>query len=112
MKRTAILLSLLIFPLFAAAQDWPQWCFNAQHDTHVSIVGQSINQNLVNIVYDPLVAEEQAQYAAVFGDPDLVAHFQDPLVDGNDVYMEFKQGPYDFNNFATQTWGEIGRAHV
>jgi len=102
----AVALCSFAFCSVALAQDWAQWCFNPQHDTQVPVIGQSLNRNIVNIVYDPLVPEERAQYAAVFGSPDLVAHYQDPLVDGNDVFMEFKQGPYDFNNFATQTWGE------
>jgi len=101
-----ILCGLVFFPLFAAAQDWPQWALNAQHNTQVSVVGDSPNQNLVNLVYDPLVPTEMQASLDNFGSADLLAHFQAPLVNGNDVYMMFKQGPYDFFNFSTQTWGE------
>ena len=101
-----VIVSLVFFPLFAAADDWPQWALNAQHDTQVSVVGQSPNRNLVNIVYDPLVPVEMQAAFDNFGEADLLAHYQAPLVSGNDVYMMFKQGPYDFFNFSTQTWGE------
>jgi hypothetical protein len=99
-------LVILIAALPLAAQEWPQWGLNAQHTGQVFIPGQNINRNVVNLVYDPLVPQEMAQSAQLFGDSDLLAHFQAPLVDGNDVYMMFKQGPYDITNYATQTWGE------
>src|SRR6266536_2014479 len=83
------------------AQEWPQWALNAQHNTSVNIAGQSLTRNIVNLVYDPLVPQEQAATGG-----DLLAHYQAPLVDGNDVYMMFKSGTFDPNNFATQTWGE------
>jgi hypothetical protein len=98
--------ALVFFPLFAAAQDWPQWVLNAQHNSQVSIAGQSLNHNLVNTVYDPLVPDERAAALANFGSADLLVHYQAPLVNGNDVYMMFKQGPYDFTDNSTQTWGE------
>ncbi|HKS23329.1 MAG TPA: hypothetical protein VJZ76_11055 [Thermoanaerobaculia bacterium] len=88
------------------AQDWPQWALNPQHTGQASVVGQALNRNIVNLVYDPLVPQEMAQAEEFFGEEDLLAHFQAPLVDGNDVYMMFKQGPYDITNYATQTWGE------
>jgi hypothetical protein len=44
---------------------------------------------LADIVYDPFVAQEQAEF---FGD--LVAHYQATLTDGNDFYMESKSGTY------------------
>ena len=111
MKVRFSTLSLFAFCLLfiaggAFAQDWPQWAFNAQHNTQVSVVGQSLNRNIVNIVYDPLVPQEMAGAQAAFGSADLLAHYQAPLVDGNDVFMMFKQGPFDFNNYSTQAWGE------
>ena len=90
----------------ALAQDWPQWCYNEQHNVQVPVVGQNLNRNIVNIIYDPLVPDQRAAALANFGSADLLIHYQSPLVDGNDVFMMFKAGPYDFNNFSTQTWGE------
>jgi hypothetical protein len=85
----------------AYAQDWGQWGFDKAHASAVPYVGQALNQNLVNIVYDPLVPQEMAANGG-----DLLAHYQAPLVDGNDVYMMFKDGQYTTNNYASQKWGE------
>ena len=107
MKTKSLGFLLALFVATAAfAQEWPQWALNAQHNTQSSIVGQNLNRNIVNLVYDPLVPIEQQAALDNFGSADLLVHYQAPLVDGNDAYMMFKQGPYDFNNFSTQTWGE------
>ena len=92
----------LLFPLFlccclipAQAQSiataapatpnfWPQWALNAQHSEFLSnTVGQPLNQNLVNLVYDFNVDAEKADPNAGGG---LNLHYQVPLVDGNDVF--------------------------
>lgn len=80
---------------------WPQWAQNPQHTGAVSVVGQSMNRILADIVYDPLVPSEQAANQG-----ELLAHYQAPLVDGNDVFMEFKTGTYNTHNYGTQLWGE------
>jgi outer membrane protein assembly factor BamB len=53
------------------------------------VAGQSLNRLLADIVYDPFVLQAQAEQ---FGF--LLAHYQVPLIDGNDVFMEFKTGSY------------------
>ncbi|MFN2624097.1 MAG: hypothetical protein ABR611_14770, partial [Chthoniobacterales bacterium] len=73
----------------AFADGWPQWMQNPQHTGFLNVVGQSLNKILANIVYDPLVPDEQAHAGG-----DLLAHYQVPLVEGNDVYMESKAGSY------------------
>ena len=83
----------------AFADGWPQWMQNPQHTGFLNIVGQNANNILANIEYDPLVADEQAH-----NDTDLLAHFQTPLVEGNDVYMESKAGSYTVGSYATQNW--------
>jgi uncharacterized protein (TIGR03437 family) len=86
----------------AVGAGWPQWAQNSQHNSSVAVAGQSLNQILANIIYDPLVAQEQAaSYEAA-----LYVHYQVPLVDGNDAYMEFKSGVYSSASFATENWGE------
>src|SRR5205085_11259657 len=99
---------LLTIRLCSAAftQEWPQWGLNPQHTGQVFIPGQNLNQNVVNLVYDPLVRQEMQQSKDFFGDADLLAHFQGALVDGSNVYMMFKQGPDDITNYSTETWGE------
>ncbi len=105
MKLRIALLSTLVLlcSISLFAQEWPQWALNPQHTGQTSIVGQNLNQNLVNIVYDPLVPQEMGPNA---GAGDLLAHYQAPLVDGSNVYMMFKSGTFDPNDYSTQTWGE------
>jgi hypothetical protein len=55
----------------------------------VNLAAQSLTHQLADLIYDPLVAKEQAEKGG-----DLVAHFQATLVDGNDFYMESKSGTY------------------
>lgn len=85
----------------AVGTGWPQWAQNPRHGSNPAMAGQSLNQILANIVYDPLVPQEQYAEGG-----ELVAHYQVPLVDGNDVYMEFKSGSYDSTTFASENWGE------
>jgi outer membrane protein assembly factor BamB len=90
----------------AQAQNWDQWALDPQHTGNDSaVVGQTPNRILANIVYDSLVPQEQAVAGG-----DLLVHYQVPLVNGNNVYMESKSGAYDTTNliFSAQTWGENG----
>lgn len=73
---------------------WAQWGANPQHAGMVSVAGQSVAHQLVDVVYDPFVPQEQAESLPVFGAADLVAHFQATITDGNDVYMMMKSGHY------------------
>jgi hypothetical protein len=102
--RQAVVLSLTLCSLSlglagAFADGWPQWMQNPQHTGFLNVVGQNLNRILANIVYDPLVPDEQAKNGG-----DLLAHYQVPLVEGNDVYMESKAGSYTVGTYATQTW--------
>jgi hypothetical protein len=68
---------------------WTQWGFSANHEGDVPVVGQSLSAQLADILYDPFVAQEQAElYGA------LVAHYPATLVDGDDFYTEMKTGNY------------------
>ena len=85
--------------LAAGDPTWPQWGQNPQHTGAVDVVGQALNNILANIVYDPLVADEEAANGG-----ELLAHYETPLVDGNDVYMESKSGSYNVNTYSTERW--------
>ena len=87
----------------AHAQDGPQWALNSQHTSQVSVAGQPLNNILTSIVYDPLVAAEMAA-----NQNELLAHYQVPLIDGANIYMEFKSGKYNKNTYSTEIWGENG----
>jgi len=97
---TLIALGSITFGLTQAfADDWPQWAQNPQHTGFLNVKGQNLNQILANIVYDPLVPAEQA-----LNEGDLLVHYQVPLVDGNDVYMESKAGNYNKGTYSSQNW--------
>ncbi len=78
---------------------WPQWGADPQHTGFVSVAGQNLNRLVADIVYDPLVPQEQALNGG-----DLLVHYQVPLVDGDSVFMESKTGQYTAGDYATQQW--------
>ena len=83
----------------AMAAGWPQWAHDQQHTGFINVSGQGLNTILANIVYDPLVPDEMAARGG-----ELLVHYQTPLVDGNDVYMESKSGTYTTSSYSTQRW--------
>ena len=76
-------------PTPSNAPFWAQWGANPQHTGKVPVAGQKLDHQLADIVYDPFVAKEQAEWGG-----DLLAHYQAPIVDGNDVYLETRTGTY------------------
>ena len=99
----AAILALGAGSLFAASPppQWPQWGHDPQHTGSVATVGQPLNSILQDIVYDPFVAAESAA-----GDG-LLVHYQVPILEGNDVYMEFKGGNFTtIPHWETQDWIE------
>jgi len=86
----------------APAPDWPQWGLNPQHTLFDGgVVGQQLNQNAVILQYDFNIAAEKADPNAA---GTLLVHYQVPLVDGNDVYIESKDGTYSNSTYSTQKW--------
>jgi hypothetical protein len=71
------------------ADGWPQWGQNPQHSGSIPTVGQNPSRKLASMVYDPFVSKEQAE-----NNGELLAHYQAPLTDGQDVFMEFIGGTY------------------
>ncbi|MCU1246348.1 MAG: hypothetical protein JWN02_2258, partial [Acidobacteria bacterium] len=104
--KLLLLFSILCCCCPLIAQDWPQWALNPQHTGQVAFPAQKLSRNLVNVIYDPLVPDEIAAVNAEFGAPDLLAHYQAPLVDDDDVYMMYKSGSYTPGAYSTQNWGE------
>lgn len=100
---STILLSLLVIPAGAqsAAPTWAQWGLNPQHTLDINVPGQLLNQNAVSLVYDFNVNAEKADPNAL---GTLLVHYQVPLVDGADVYIESKDGTYSNTTFSTQRW--------
>jgi hypothetical protein len=69
--------------------NWPQWSQNPQHQGFVSTIGQAATSILADQVYDPFTAAEERDTGG-----DLLVHYQVPIVDGDDVFMEFKTGRF------------------
>jgi len=102
---------LLMASLPGWSQDWQQWGQNPQHTGTVNVAGQHVKKILDDLIYDPFAEAEKAD---VFGGGHLHVHYQAPLTDGDDVYMEFKTGA--FTGAATrntQIWNEkkLRRTH-
>src|SRR5437868_1972789 len=68
---------------------WTQWGANPQHSGAVAVAGQGAVHQLADIVYDPFVSAEQRESGG-----DLLAHYQSPILDGQDVYFTVKSGSY------------------
>jgi hypothetical protein len=98
-----VVLSVVLAPVFAIAGGpvaWPQWGQNPQHTGRAVAAGQSADRIIQEIVYDPFVPQEQALNGG-----DLLAHYQAPLIDGNDVYMMFETGTFTAS-WNTRIWNE------
>src|SRR5256885_16229626 len=61
-----VLCSMSLGLAAAFADGWPQWMQNPQHTGFLNVVGQNLNTILANIVYDPLVPDEQAKNGGFF----------------------------------------------
>ena len=96
--------AFLALNVFAAAPWWGQWGQNSLHQGSVTVAGQTGSNILGSFVYDPNTSKEQAgAYAAGA----LLVHYQSALLDGNDVFMEFKTNSFtNYQHWETQTWGE------
>ena len=98
MIRSAFLFLFLALPLHA--DGWPQFGRDAAHSGRVAQGAQPLQHIFANVVYDPFAPIEEAS-----ADGELLVHYQVPLVDGDDVFMEFKSG-----TFGNPTWS-IHRLH-
>jgi hypothetical protein len=70
---------------------WTQWGHDATHQGHACAVAQPLNRALATVIFDPFTSAEEAEDP---GEGDLSAHYQAPLVMGDDVYMEQKSGRF------------------
>ena len=96
-----LVLLLLSSPLFAQSENaWHQWGGGARHNGTLAVFGQSLRTAMADIVYDPFVPQERAEAGGT-----LLVHYQTPLSDGNEVFMEVKGGTYvNRATRHTQTW--------
>jgi hypothetical protein len=90
-----VTIGFFVTPVPSNTPFWAQWGANPQHAGMVAVAGQNALHKLADIVYEPFVNQEKAENAAIFGEPELLAHYQAPIVDGNDVYAMMKTGTYN-----------------
>jgi len=124
-KLTTLALGALVLTVGIAVAEsdsggsWPQWGQNSEHQGFTSAIGQAPTSILADIVYDPFTAAEERDTGG-----ELLVHYQVPILDGQDVFMEFKSGafiecdppgsgnpPPGFNdcgisNWNSQTWNQ------
>ena len=78
---------------FAAAAtalaQWSQFGGNPRHTSSATLAGQPLANILTDVVYDPFVPREIHERSG-----NLYVHYAVPLLDGDDVFMEFKSGTY------------------
>ena len=81
---------------------WTQWGKDPQHTGFINIEGQSFDALLADKIYDPNAPASAADQGG-----DLLAHYQTPLTDGDDVFMEFKSGTFTtLQHWETQIWNQ------
>jgi len=68
---------------------WYQWGRTALHDGTVASAAQAPSRVLASVGFDPFIPEEQKE-----GGGDVLIHYQSPLLDGDDLFMEVKSGRY------------------
>src|SRR5215831_19455392 len=105
LASVAVLASALSAPALADEGNtvgWAQWGQNQKHQGNVSTDGQDLASVLADKVYDPFTAAEEA----ASGD-ELLVHYQVPILESNNVWMEFKTGTFTGNNsWNTQIWNQ------
>jgi outer membrane protein assembly factor BamB len=104
MRNRLFALAITIAAATANAQ-WSQFAGNSRHTGNADVSAQPLGHVMADIVYDPLVPSElEAGYG------DLLIHYAVPLLDGDDVFMAFKDlvfiGPFQ----GIPTWG-VKRFH-
>ena len=98
MSRLLVIVLMLAPQL--AAQTWNQWGGGPRHTGSIPVHGQTLRELMADIVYDPFVVAERSEAGG-----SLLVHYQAPLSDGSDVFMEAKSGAFTgFRTWETQVW--------
>src|SRR5438034_2647528 len=84
-----MVVGLLIAAPVTAHAAWRQWGHDPQHSNFTNAQGQALDRTVVDLVYDPFVAQEQAEQGG-----DLLTHYQAPLTEDNAVFMAFQTGTW------------------
>ncbi|HYC89283.1 MAG TPA: hypothetical protein VEO54_08740 [Thermoanaerobaculia bacterium] len=80
---------------------WSQWGGGPRHTGSLPVLGDRFAGKLHQSVVDPHVPIKRGEAGGA-----LLVHYQTPLSDGNEVFMEAIGGTYTtFQTWNTQTWG-------
>ncbi|MGA8810841.1 MAG: hypothetical protein WB973_23455 [Thermoanaerobaculia bacterium] len=87
-------LTMIALSAAAAHAQWSQFAGNPRHTGDSAILAQPLRNVLADVVYDPLVPDELEANSG-----ELLIHYAVPLLDGDDVFMAFKElvfiGPFE-----------------
>ena len=72
-----------------AASGWPQWALDPAHSGTTCAQGQPLSRIVARVPIDDNVAAEKLEMQG-----DILVHYQQPLIAGDDVYLEHKSGAY------------------
>ena len=91
-------MDILSFLLFIT---WSQWGGGPRHTGSLPVLGDRFTFKLHESVVDPHVPTKRGEASGA-----LLVHYQTPLSDGNEIFMEAIGGTYtNFQTWNTQTWG-------
>jgi hypothetical protein len=72
-----------------AGPAWAEWARTPDHAGQIDVAAATPGHVLSSFTFDPFVAEELTE-----GEGSTNLHYQSPLLDGGDVFMEVKGGAY------------------
>ena len=72
-----------------AASGWPQWALDPGHSGTTCAQGQPLSRIVAKVPVDDNLAAEKIEMQG-----DILVHYQQPLVVGDDVYLSHKAGTY------------------
>lgn len=95
---------ILVFALMGCGDEtvnpyrlgWSQWGQNAEHTGQVSVQGQALKRILAEVEMDPFAELERLEVGSYeeHGLGPLLVHYQAPLIDGGDIFVESKGGHF------------------
>jgi outer membrane protein assembly factor BamB len=98
MRHRLFALTIVLAAVTADAQ-WSQFAGNAKHTGNANVIAQPLRNVLADLIHDPFA---QAQIDSNSGE--LFIHYAVPLLDGDDVFMAFKDEVFIGPLFPVPVW--------
>src|SRR3954452_217456 len=99
MRNRLFAVAAVLAAATAADAQWSQFAANSRHTGDAGTIAQPLGHVMADVLHDPLAEWE------VSGSGTLDLHYAVPLLDGDDVFMAFKDQQIDGPFFPTITWG-------